>query len=440
MSLPVRIRPGRWAFCGATALATFALTGVGLAPAVLAGATQSVDESVYALTARADALSLEAVQASAPVVPNGQVLFATPSTSQATIDSLGTSNGYASAPYPGETAVTLPGVVTALAGVPLPTYPFYVSSNYPAVPSAAAAMGPFEAESQSSASQSAAQARVMLTPNDSPAAFTSKASTSVSRDAASGTLAAEARSLVEGFAMGPQLSIGTISSFARLTRAGGAAPSKETSFSVGSITVAGMTYGLTDKGFEPLGAAPDTAPVTQLEALGISIRYLPARETATHIESAGLAVGLTGELPSQGPAGLTFIFGRVSATLDGSAVPAGAATAGTDVVAPGQTGINPTSDGEAEVGVPVDAAAGVLPVTSLGNPGAPVPVLTGGQPTALAGAVRPMLGDWSEAPYLALALGLLAAGATAVLVAIAPRLLGRTSTATSPLFTVPSGG
>src|SRR5262245_28244533 len=57
--------------------------------------------------------------------------------SQSVIDGLGNSRGFAALPYPGDLAITGPGLVAGLTGLPSPPpYPFYVSSSHPTAPEA----------------------------------------------------------------------------------------------------------------------------------------------------------------------------------------------------------------------------------------------------------------------------------------------------------------
>lgn len=52
-------------------------------------------------------------------------------TSQAKLDSLGSSVAFSSFPYPGETGATVTGVLSGVFGVPLPAYPLYVTTASP---------------------------------------------------------------------------------------------------------------------------------------------------------------------------------------------------------------------------------------------------------------------------------------------------------------------
>ena len=55
---------------------------------------------------------------------------------QANVDTTGKATGFGSLPYPGENAVTAPGLLTFATGVPVPGYPFYARADYPVTPSA----------------------------------------------------------------------------------------------------------------------------------------------------------------------------------------------------------------------------------------------------------------------------------------------------------------
>src|SRR5438067_9745680 len=57
--------------------------------------------------------------------------------SQSVIDGLGNSRAFASLPYPGDLAISGPGLLAGLTGLPSPPpYPFYVASSHPTTPEA----------------------------------------------------------------------------------------------------------------------------------------------------------------------------------------------------------------------------------------------------------------------------------------------------------------
>ena len=50
--------------------------------------------------------------------------------SQSTFSSAGSSQAFASLPYPGSTAVSGPGLLTGITGLPIPPYPFYAGAPH----------------------------------------------------------------------------------------------------------------------------------------------------------------------------------------------------------------------------------------------------------------------------------------------------------------------
>jgi hypothetical protein len=54
--------------------------------------------------------------------------------SQSTFSSAGSSQAFASLPYPGSTAVSGPSLLTGITGLPVPAYPFYAGASYPTQP------------------------------------------------------------------------------------------------------------------------------------------------------------------------------------------------------------------------------------------------------------------------------------------------------------------
>ena len=54
--------------------------------------------------------------------------------SQSTFSSTGSSQAFASLPYPGSTAVSGPGLLTGITGLPIPPYPFYAGASHPTQP------------------------------------------------------------------------------------------------------------------------------------------------------------------------------------------------------------------------------------------------------------------------------------------------------------------
>jgi len=400
-------------------IALVVVAGLGLA----LGATARAEQSTYVLRARADALGIEFLAKDAPVVSigGGQVAFITPASAQSALDALGTSASFASAPFPGDLVVGLPGLVNGFTGgqiPPLPNYPLYVASSYPTAPEGRQATGPYLIEAKSAADRSDAQARVGLSTTP-PQVAAASGVTAVSRDPATGKLSAVATADVAPFSLEGILQVGEVKSVASVEfdpNRPGATPVKKSSLSVGTITVAGVRVGLTEKG---LTVADSVVPVdvsalsAALKQAGIRLEYVPGVETPTSVTSASIRVSTEQTLPSAGRVGVGFVLGQVSANADPGSVlgAAGGAASGTapagagglgDVavpaVSPGSTQSAPLGVGGALTGAPT---VGAVPRRFGGN-------AAGGQAVP-AGAVRPISQPALWSLFVVLVVGALAA-------------------------------
>jgi hypothetical protein len=374
--------------------------------------TESAPSGLFNVVARADAISVEVHDGAVPLVPAGQpAAFGSPSSTQAVFDSLGNSTGFASAPYPGDFAVALPTTVNALSygkAPPLPPYPFIVTSSYPRAPSAQQTNGPYGITSTSTATGTTADAHLGVIVG-APSVLSSQAASTAVQDAKTGAMVAQADTLVAAFSVGPLLTVGEVSAHAKLSASAGQTPVKTTSFNVGSMTIAGIKVGFTEKGLQ---AGPGTVPVDAssltkvLAAGGVSIAYLPATQTPTSVDSAGLAVSITQDVPSQGKVTTTYVFGRVSAILEPGGVAttdeAGAPIAGDSSPLGPAVGSEGASTGALEQ---AGAAGGfdsgsVAAGPSLGGTRGATPG-SGARATG-SGLALPVLGHTSSGVYLAL--------------------------------------
>jgi hypothetical protein len=306
---------------------TVRLVGVTLAGLALSGGfvvrAGADDLGRFSVSARSDVASAEYVDPQAPVVPGGQVLFATPASAQAVLDSLGASQAFAGAPYPGDFAVNFPNTVNGLANAGLPDYPFYVSSAYPAAPEAQRRVGINALSARSGPDSSVGEAQTgLITGNPSVASAVGRARATRQADA----VLAEATSSVDGFAIGTTLRLGRISTLARLTVRPGSPPVKETAVSVASVTIAGQTVGLTEKGLvvtdEAVAPPLDVSALNQVLArAGIELRYVPAVETPSSITSASLRITWTTDVPGRGPVRTTLTLGQVRVSAEAEPAP-----------------------------------------------------------------------------------------------------------------------
>ncbi|HEY0399146.1 MAG TPA: hypothetical protein VGF00_12205, partial [Acidimicrobiia bacterium] len=301
--------------------------GLGFAGQAIAEADGSGE--TYTVTARADTFAFEFVETGAPAAPGGEIFYATPSTAQALLDSVGRSQGYAAAPSPGPFFATLPsngnGVLAGF-GFPFsfPDYPFYAASDYPVAPTSDKAFGPFRARAESNQYGAVGDGRSGGLTNDDPAFMSSRAAARVALDPDTRVRTAVADSRFDGFTTGP-LAIGQSLAHAKMTQTPGSPPTKESSFTIGSIKIAGVEIAMTDKGFKLGDQAPPTADMTQLFGVlaqaGITVEYLPARQTQTSIDSAGLKITRAGADPNGTQHKVALILGRVGTSIQGGTSP-----------------------------------------------------------------------------------------------------------------------
>ncbi len=172
---------------------------------------------------------------------------------------------------------------------------------------------------------SSSDARSGLITGDYLAALQAQAATRSSVDAATGELVAIADSRLDAFRFTDKLQIGRSVAHAKVVKAAGQALVKESSFTIGSLIVNGVEMSYGDEGFkfaDQKGQSPgDPKPLFDaLKTAGISVEILPATGTDTSIESAGMKISQVTDYGA-GKQRISFIIGRVSASITGSAKP-----------------------------------------------------------------------------------------------------------------------
>ncbi|MDQ2648530.1 MAG: hypothetical protein M3Z03_03120 [Actinomycetota bacterium] len=239
---------------------------------------------------------------------------------QAQSNDLGTSQGFAAMPYPGESVGAITGLLLPLFGLPaLPPFPLQVSASYPAQPDAAANAGVFVVNA--SGRRDGATGSVTAGVNAGPARggyLEVSATTDV--DPATGDVVARSRTLLQGLSVAGLISIGRVEASAEVTGGPGAETVKRSAFEVEGLALAGVRLAVTDKGIELLGLGDLPLPDLQLnqilEQAGLRIQYLQARETDGGIMSAGLEITIPPFLPAPYDLTLTLTLGRARASAD----------------------------------------------------------------------------------------------------------------------------
>jgi hypothetical protein len=248
--------------------------------------------------------------------------------SQSVIDGLGNSQAFASLPYPGDLAISGPGLLAGLTGVPAPPpYPFYVSSSHPTVPESKLSQPGYQLEAKSLESES--QASTVTGGGSGSGSSASSIGSTVtqavtSRDATSGMVTAVATGTADIVNIGGVLRIGQVDSKAKVTRGPGTEPTREATFVINGMTIAGQTVGFSEKGFTFGGT---NVPIPQgnplLEALKqarITVQYLTRVDNPDGVVSPSLVIRQEQATPGGPTIVIRYVFGQMaaSATVSGS--------------------------------------------------------------------------------------------------------------------------
>lgn len=317
-----------------TSLAVFAsvlglLMGVG--PGVARAQVSSVPDT-YTVSARADGLMVETYVPQAPLIGTGGGMVDVSSASaQALVDSIGRSTAYASAPYPGDIVVGLPGLVNGLGAgelPPVPDYPLYVNSDFPAEPARRGELGPYVLDARSDALESVGSVAIGMS-SESLKVGAVNARSEASVDEVTGALVARAWSSVDPIAVGGLLSIGKIETVVRMEMLVGEEPKIEASTDLGTITIAGIKVGITDEGLvlgAPIPGLSIPGATAGLSALlaqaGIDLEVLPAVKTDTSYTSQGLRISYGTEVPVVGETRVSVVVGRATVSVSAAVAPA----------------------------------------------------------------------------------------------------------------------
>jgi hypothetical protein len=295
---------------------------------------------------------------------------------QATVNSLGESRAFASFPYPGDTAVAAPGLLRGAGNIPAPAYPLYVASDNPAVPKQEAGDGPYALRAESTDSTSKALSNVGVRIEGlGDLGFSRSDSSAVSSGEG---VTAHARTETSAFSVGP-LRIGHVLSVADTVLGQDGLLSRKADTTVVGAMVGNAPVEITPGGIAVAGTAgpaPDTSAVnTALQGAGITVEVLPKAETASGVTAPALRI------TSQDKSGsaVTYVLGRASASVEGTAAPAGIVeqTGGGPAPAAGST------DAPADAASPTDADS---PVPDVASPDSEPPVNDGMSSPGLSGA------------------------------------------------------
>lgn len=337
------------------------LGGMVIGPLSLAANGAQAFAGTFGAVAAADALRVTMLVPHAPA--SDTVLDAGGPSAQATLDSIGGSQAYASFPYPGENTVTAPALIAGASGgqINLPAYPFWVGSSYPSTPEAASGSGAYAIKATSSDTSSSSSANVGL---DSAGGALGMAKSLASTVSAPDAVTADARTEVTSFAIGP-LRIGQVLSSAKAVFSADGTVKRDAETRVLAAKVGDTPVAFTEKGLV-VGSSPIPADPKPVEALlaqaKIGVEYMPRQDTDTGVVAPTLRVTQRDESGQS----ITYVLGRASASAQGAGAPAGETDETTEAAAPS------APDGTSGR-TPADAGGGAAPASESALSLAPPP-------------------------------------------------------------------
>ena len=376
-----RIRYGVTALAGCLVAATVQLVTHGQAQA--AGAYGATANAAGLLTTTQDPQHF----------PVGAVIEGDGPIAQTALSSTGQSTGFASFPYPGAFMLSLPALAASQGAPETPPYPLYAESDASLKPKDEVKQPGLTLTSQSSPDASTAQAAAGGN-SEQASVGSAVAKANVSADKAAGTVLSEASADTQVVSAGP-LRIGRVLADAQARHSSSGGLKRTSSLQLFDVTVNGVTYGLSDRGFSS-GSSNSPLPVDpaaeQLAKAGITVTYLAAKEVPDGVLSPGVRIQIdneqtdmhtvlvvgqalavaSGDASSAAPGllggGLLnggFNGGSLGSSGSGSGSSAGAsASSGSSAGSAPSSGLGPSTSG---------GGTGSSPSTSSGSPSAPAP-------------------------------------------------------------------
>jgi hypothetical protein len=236
---------------------------------------------------------------------------------QSVLDGLGNSQSFASLPYPSDNAISGPGLVAGLTGLPSPPpYPFYVNSSYPTQEKAEFAQPGMNLLATSSDSATEGTATSGGGGGGSSIGATS-AHTVSKRGTDSGAVIAEATVAADMINIGGTLKIlsGVVS--AKMSRTADGDPVRSSSFRLDGVSIGAQAVGFNEKGFVFAGNGapipPDNPLMEALRQGGIDVRYLSAISDDNSIISPGVVITQKAQFPGSPVMIFTYVLGRARA-------------------------------------------------------------------------------------------------------------------------------
>lgn len=233
------------------AFSAAAMTAVAV---LLPGATASADDSSVSYDAIASSYGFQSLYSN-PSIPTGITLEGSGPVSQSSLNTLGSSKGFASLPYPGDVAVGFPSIAGGLTGLPIPPYPFYVASQHGSPQPEPVAFPGYTLTSRSLADQSQSSVEAQQANG-----FFSRAETVDSV----GTVTAVADANFNVIQIGPALTLSGVRSEAKTVFTPDGKLTKTSSLSVGRFIASGLAIVIPPSAPAPYGGTTMAAPELSL--------------------------------------------------------------------------------------------------------------------------------------------------------------------------------
>lgn len=334
-------------------------------------------DATYSALAEATGTRLIFTNESIPLNVAPQIQGPTASAKQ---NSLQQSDAYAAFPYPGEEVAGVPGVVGGVAGVPLPAYPFVISTSFG---DGARQLSYPGIELRSESAESLTQATA--TGGSTGAGATS--SVRIARDG--DAIVAKATTDADALRIGDTVVIRGLHATASAARDSAGKLTRTSTLAFSSLTVPGLVVSAQDAKFTVTSGTgapsatdvPVSDVVKALTQAGYPTTYQAAKDTPDGIVGASLQITATLPAPPPGLSGgfsgetpVTYSLGLVKAEVAYTALPADAVPAtgtGVDAATAGLPGTGPADELSG-----VDAATGLAgTVPAVGAPLGTVPTI-----------------------------------------------------------------
>lgn len=346
----------------------------------------------------AGAAAVEQPEGSCPVVATAQGLQITVSASdnlllaapagagipvaQACVDyGVRDSSAFASSPYPGESVIAAPGLISNRMGQEMPAYPAYAASRYPAKEHAKVEQPGYSLRSDSTEVSSQARARSAVGAEDDSASTVATAKSTV--DPATTASAATGQADTQPLTVNGVLRLGHVHSVASAKVDPDGKLQRSSDLQIGRTTVGGQEVVITPKGVRAAGQTvpvPETPPAEALEDAGVTVRYLTSERTRSGVMSAGIEVRARRQDPESGAVTtVQYTLGRSFAAASPAVQePGGPGGVPAVPVDPADPASNGSVGGTGTAGGPVPAAAPEAPADAPAAPsGGPSPELAG---------------------------------------------------------------